>query len=242
MLKFFRRIRQQLLSEGKTGKYLKYALGEIALVMIGILLALQVSNWNELQKNKATEQKMLTAIQLDLATNIQRLKNDIFLEQRTIDQAHRIINHLDNKHPYDPSLDSIFSQAIYSPDIVIAKAGYESLKLKGVDIIRNEDLQQNIIYLFDVVYTDLLAGTVRLEDLFWPSSVLPMIHKHFRRTDTEQTMQLKPTNYLALMEDTTYKNMIMNRVHFRKVALNLKKMALEKTEDLLEKIPAQLIH
>ena len=44
MIKFFRRIRQQLLGEGKTGKYLKYALGEILLVMIGILLALQVNN------------------------------------------------------------------------------------------------------------------------------------------------------------------------------------------------------
>ena len=44
MIKFFRNIRQQLLGEGKTGKYLKYALGEILLVMIGILLALQVNN------------------------------------------------------------------------------------------------------------------------------------------------------------------------------------------------------
>ncbi len=57
MIKFFRRIRMQLLSEGppasragKTGKYLKYAIGEIVLVMVGILLALQVNNWNEKRK------------------------------------------------------------------------------------------------------------------------------------------------------------------------------------------------
>lgn len=52
MIKFFRKIRQNLLSEGKTGKYLKYAIGEIILVVIGIWIALQLNNWNESRKNK----------------------------------------------------------------------------------------------------------------------------------------------------------------------------------------------
>lgn len=53
MIKFFRKIRQNLLSKGKTGKYFKYAIGEIVLVVIGILIALQVNNWNEKQKQDA---------------------------------------------------------------------------------------------------------------------------------------------------------------------------------------------
>jgi hypothetical protein len=52
MIKFFRKIRQNLLSEGKTVKYLKYAIGEIVLVVIGILIALSINNWNENQKKK----------------------------------------------------------------------------------------------------------------------------------------------------------------------------------------------
>lgn len=47
MIKFFRKIRQNLITEGKTGKYLKYAVGEVVLVVIGILIALQINNWNE---------------------------------------------------------------------------------------------------------------------------------------------------------------------------------------------------
>ena len=54
MIKFFRKIRQNLLMENKTRKYFKYAIGEIVLVMIGILLALQINNWNE--KRKETNQ------------------------------------------------------------------------------------------------------------------------------------------------------------------------------------------
>jgi hypothetical protein len=50
MIKFFRKIRQNSLSEGKTGKYLKYAIGEIILVVIGILIALQLNNLNENKK------------------------------------------------------------------------------------------------------------------------------------------------------------------------------------------------
>ncbi|WP_242158769.1 DUF6090 family protein [Aestuariivivens sediminis] len=51
MIKVFRKLRQQLLSEGKTGKYLKYAIGEIVLVVLGILIALSIKNWNEKEKH-----------------------------------------------------------------------------------------------------------------------------------------------------------------------------------------------
>lgn len=81
MIKFFRKIRQNLLMENKTGKYFKYAIGEIVLVMIGILLALQVNNWNENRKIRNTEQVLL----LDLRTEIQ--SNIIALE--TIIKSHR---------------------------------------------------------------------------------------------------------------------------------------------------------
>ncbi|NND12245.1 MAG: hypothetical protein HKN96_13675, partial [Flavobacteriaceae bacterium] len=66
MIKFFRKIRQKLLSEGKTGKYFKYAIGEIVLVMIGILLALQVNNWNEARKVANKELQLYSDILNDL--------------------------------------------------------------------------------------------------------------------------------------------------------------------------------
>lgn len=66
MLNFFRRIRQKHLAKNKMGNYFKYAIGEIVLVMIGILLALQVNNWNENRKNKAIEQVYLNRLFNDL--------------------------------------------------------------------------------------------------------------------------------------------------------------------------------
>ena len=66
MIKFFRKIRYDLMEKNKTGKYLKYAIGEILLVMIGILLALQVNNWNEDRKNN-----------LRLTSHYQELKDEL---------------------------------------------------------------------------------------------------------------------------------------------------------------------
>ena len=74
MIKIFSKIRQRHISEGKTVSYLKYAVGEIILVMVGILLALQVNNWNIEQIDKKRETKYLTNIVLDLKKDIVRLK------------------------------------------------------------------------------------------------------------------------------------------------------------------------
>ncbi|MFC4720858.1 DUF6090 family protein [Geojedonia litorea] len=66
MIKFFRHIRKSLLMENKTSKYFKYAIGEIVLVVIGILIALQINNWNEDRKTKAQVKIALIALQNDL--------------------------------------------------------------------------------------------------------------------------------------------------------------------------------
>ncbi|HCT55420.1 MAG TPA: hypothetical protein DF712_23485 [Balneola sp.] len=79
MFKFFRRVRQALLSESKFSKYLLYALGEIVLVMIGILLALQVNNWNEQRKLSRELDSFASAMIHDLENDITAL--DIGIRQ-----------------------------------------------------------------------------------------------------------------------------------------------------------------
>jgi len=73
MIKFFRKIRQNLLSEGKTGKYFKYAIGEILLVVIGILIALSINNWNDQRKQKLAETEQLKSIKSELDLGIKNL-------------------------------------------------------------------------------------------------------------------------------------------------------------------------
>lgn len=66
MIKLFRKIRQKLLQQNKVGSYLKYAIGEIVLVVIGILIALQINNWNESRKTEAKIRNLLVVLRSDL--------------------------------------------------------------------------------------------------------------------------------------------------------------------------------
>jgi len=69
MIKFFRKIRQNLLKEGKTARYFKYALGEIILVVIGILIALQINNWNEYRKYQIHELEVIEGLYSEIKQN-----------------------------------------------------------------------------------------------------------------------------------------------------------------------------
>ena len=77
MIKFFRRIRQRLLSENRFSKYLIYAIGEIILVVIGILIAIQVSNWNDRRKELLGIEQLIDKYEDDLRITIMNANNDI---------------------------------------------------------------------------------------------------------------------------------------------------------------------
>ena len=80
MIKFFRNIRQKLINQGKTTNYLKYAIGEIVLVVIGILIAIQLNNLNEYRKERKKELSFL-----------KKLKDDINLDIRDLTKADSIL-------------------------------------------------------------------------------------------------------------------------------------------------------
>lgn len=221
------------MNEGKAKKYILYAVSEIFLVVIGILIALSLNNWNEFRKNRQTENKLLIELRENLLVNKTRLASDILIEQRSIDAINLITDHLDNQRPYHDSLDLHFNNAFFSPDILLAKSGFVSIQSKGFDIIYADELRKQIIDLFDVTYAHLISETIRLEDQFWPAAVLPIKHKHFRPADLEHTT---PVDYDALINDAVYLNTMLDRRGFRQTAIKLKTASLKKTHLLLEQI------
>jgi len=94
MITIFRNIRMQLLAAGRTGKYLKYALGEILLVVVGILIALQINNWNIDQTNRKREQQYLENIVLDLKKDIESLEDLMQFRKSRLAGDQKIIDHM----------------------------------------------------------------------------------------------------------------------------------------------------
>ena len=101
MIKFFSQIRQNLLSEGKTKNYLKYAIGEIVLVVIGILIALGINNWNERENNRSQAEKHLETIKLNLQDDILQAEMLISETQTTIDYANDFLDQFKTLKPID---------------------------------------------------------------------------------------------------------------------------------------------
>ncbi len=98
MTKVFKKIRQGLLHENKFSKYLLYAIGEIVLVVIGILLALQINNWNETTKRNAEEEKLLIALIEDFKENKDRIKEAIRKEEDVIQTSRSLIQAMQSKN------------------------------------------------------------------------------------------------------------------------------------------------
>jgi hypothetical protein len=169
MPRVFNRIRKQLAKENKFLQYSRYAIGEILLVVIGILIAFQVDNWNESRKEADLEKDLLIGLRNDLEDDIKQIEgrvNESHLDlQRTIgrfDSVTRLQN-LDLKY-----LDSLFYNRCIRPrNTFFPQSGtYQSIINNGnSNIIRNDDLFKDIQRIYDRLYVALKSHGNRL-DLF----------------------------------------------------------------------------
>jgi hypothetical protein len=158
MIKFFRRIRQNLLSEGNNVKYIKYAIGEIILVMIGILLALQINNWNESQKMNKWEHRFLIDLKSELITNLNQLDS--------INNRHKLVGNacielkalLKTATPKDKSrIDSIYTLTLFQTTFFPTTGVYDSALSAGkIENINNGKLKYDIMNLYNHYYKRLV--------------------------------------------------------------------------------------
>ena len=141
MIKFFRHIRKSLLMENKTSKYFKYAIGEIILVMIGILLALQVNNWNERRKEKSLEKVLLTSIYHSIVDDTTGWNAEITGYDRQLAYSDYIKRKFQDNSPYEKRLDTAF--AVISNGYVREAdyTAFNSLLNTGIDIVKNDSIK-----------------------------------------------------------------------------------------------------
>jgi hypothetical protein len=151
MIKLFRNIRQNLINEGKTSKYFKYAIGEIILVVIGILIALSVNNWSQDNKDRKLGEDYLLRIHRDLVqdtisfrqiiTSNNALREDI---KRLFDTLYHGVHNIKQvKYMgsiYDRALDQVFS-----PNDNTYKG---MINLGTLGLIQNIELKEEIVDLY----------------------------------------------------------------------------------------------
>ena len=149
MLKFFRKIRSKLLFENKLKKYLIYAIGEILLVMIGILLALQVNNWNQNKQNSNKEAIVLTELKENLESNIKQFHSNIAWEESRIEGIKKVLYYVENKKAWNDTISEEIKWFRLIEEFHISKSAFQSLKSNGFDLISSNNLRKEIIKLYD---------------------------------------------------------------------------------------------
>jgi len=152
MIKFFRHIRKDLMEKNKTGKYLKYAIGEIVLVVIGILIALQINNWKEEQKEKIKEQAYLERLDQNLTNDSINIDLNIDFYKTVFEYGEVALAYAENQDKKNTSYWNILVAFFHSSQIwpyVAQSATFEELKSSGeLSLIQSINLRNDLSYYY----------------------------------------------------------------------------------------------
>jgi len=242
MIKIFKKIRQQLLTENKFSKYLIYAIGEITLVVIGILIAVKINEWNTIQARKTLEITLLEQIKeeiLSVKGDVEKDLNLLILGQKSSD---KIATYINSNKPYSDSLCFAF-YFMYSDEYIYPeKAVYEKIKNEGLDIISNDTVAKLLQDLYGSKYTRISTNSQFQPDIedyfsnyfknnFRPNDDMslkyeieianrtikyPIRYTNYDNKVTERTIGYIPLNYEKLKNDDKFKMLISKANEFRR--------------------------
>jgi len=198
--------------ENKTGKYFKYAIGEIILVVIGILIALQINNWNETRKNKVFEKEILEQIQVNLIKDkfeLERIKTNF---EKAMISTDKIVNNTWSQQEED-SLKYWLGDVIQFDRFQPLSNAYEVAKSKGLDLISNKQLR----FLIGTYYDDAAKNVGQsIEDLevTFKTEWVPIMRK--------DAVEARFKNYVILKDINLLKgdSQIMNTLRINKDNFN----------------------
>ncbi len=164
MIKFFQRVRHQMLTDNRISKYLLYASGEIILVVIGILIALQINNWNEGQKALKVEEELLVSLEKEISNNIEQL--DLYKKRNEAgsDDGTQLIQKIADG---DETLGEIeIARAFnYSSTIVKSPILDKILESNSNSLIRYKDLIDEMRTV-EAAYEEIILSEYYLDELW----------------------------------------------------------------------------
>lgn len=241
MIKFFRKIRQRLLTENKFSKYLIYAIGEIVLVVIGILIALSINNWNEEKKDKAESVKILKKLQAEFETNKTELDASIHYHQQQHEAAVKIEDLFDPNHKI--TADTIANQVLqlfvdwkFEPRQSITTSALASGKIA---LINNDSLTDNInTWMYAIKkYNDIYSSLEKRKDEMWDEVNEKYPIRNFEPNKGVSNFKGDPEGIFANLKNENLIRLIRDQQEFIVVWCNVLQ---EDHEDILRFINLEL--
>ena len=245
MLKFFRKIRYNLMETGKMAKYFKYATGEIVLVVIGILIALQINNWNEDRKATEREHELLLQLNEELVDTKKELDTDLRNAATYYKMTDSVIfyNEKESQHPLPYYFLPQGQSRFYNNSRLFGnKSTYTTLKSTGLEIIKNPVLRNNITDLYERRYIRVRDT----EDLIFTygDRLIAMMERSFEQHYHEPTKELVlvPKDFESYQQNKEFHNTLINLQRYRRSLLEryqaidsitgvIQRLIIEETKD-----------
>jgi len=237
MLRFFRTIRKKLIEQSKVRNYFFYAIGEIILVVIGILIALQINNWNEFRKERIVESNILKEILVNLDRDIKSLDLKINECNEFVTHSTKVLQHLQNKTPITDSLKYYYSALIGHGNFQPTTIAYENLKTKGVDIITKESTRQAISELYSITYFTLVEDRRTVVRRFQEIQVEVVQNKI---KTIKPYGEAEPINFMELSNDIPFQNMLVKNIWTLNWVINRYEKGKVEIEKVQQKIRQDL--
>ncbi len=217
-------------------KYMRYAVGEIVLVVIGILIALQINTWNEERKLKSKERKSLTELRKDLNQNLNDISVNIINLRECKKSNEILIYHIENNLAYNDSLDYHFSMLYPFISFTINQTTYETLKQGGIDLISNDSLRNSISNLYSVRFKAYQTFENTYMVNHYLDYIKPMFISEF--VTYEFGSSAHPKNYDQFILNSGYKQVLNFTIdicnNYMRMQSNLK-TEVERVIDIVDK-------
>jgi hypothetical protein len=199
------------MEKNKTGKpswpvrrYFKYAIGEIILVVIGILIALQINNWNDAHNLSNKETSLLIEMKSNLESDLEGLKWDINKNEGLLKANRGVLKSL-NDGVYHDSLNLYYTWIKGNTVFIKNTSAFKNLESLGLDIIKNDSLRIKITNLYSTQYEYIRYVEQVRDEKFQFEQIIPQINKHLRLT-SENLYQ--PINFEELSRNNEFKSVI----------------------------------
>lgn len=228
------------MSENRTGRYLKYAIGEILLVVIGILIALNINNWNENRKERLLEQQILIDIKKSLVSDLNGdIKQNIKSLSQDIVNINSISKMINEALPFNDSMIPKFRSLMFSKNLNWEVTAYMALENQGVNLIQNQELKDAILTVYNSNYPNTKG---RLQNFLnnLNSFFRPMMRERFIFQYEDNYEHYLPLDYDALKNDHIFKNALnTSQLNFKNMQISFNGLKLE-VEQTIELIDAEL--
>jgi hypothetical protein len=237
MIKFFRKIRYDLMEKNKTGKYLKYAIGEIVLVVIGILIALQINNWSEDRKKDLLEISVLKELKRNLTDDIKDINANTDFHKRALVSSKVISNVMKNQLPYNDSLDTHFTSIFIVPLFLETRTAYGQIKNIGTSLVKTDSLREQIVDLYERKYY-YLKNWVESERRQSSDDIHGLYRNEFSSIDFFGGSH--PINYEKLIKNQVYINYVNHNTTLSEYTLRQYNISKQVAGNIIKMIDLEL--